>query len=207
MNPLISIIIPVYNSEKYLDFCIKSVVNQTYTNLEIILVDDGSSDGSPIICDSWHDRDNRIVVIHKSNGGVSSARNRGLLQSNGELILFLDSDDYVEENMLAIMMQYLTKDKDTIIFTGFDRVKSSQICKVNSLDSTPIYKKVNHIKDFYSVRNGFFCVGMLVPRRVIQDNSAFFDETLINLEDVVWVGQLIDIINDFCYIDLNLYHY
>ena len=98
MKPLVSIIIPVYKVEKYLDKCIASVVNQTYTNLEIILVDDGSPDNCPASCDQWKERDSRITVIHQENGGLSHARNEGLKIAKGGFIAFLDSDDWLELN-------------------------------------------------------------------------------------------------------------
>ena len=94
-NEKISIIIPVYNVEKYIDKCIDSIVNQTYQNLEIILVDDGSPDNCPKMCDEWAKKDDRIKVIHKANGGVSSARNVGIEQAQVEYICFVDSDDYI----------------------------------------------------------------------------------------------------------------
>lgn len=98
-NVLISIIVPVYNVKNYLDRCIESIVKQTYSNLDIILVDDGSEDGSGSICDQWGQNDNRIHVFHKSNGGLSSARNYGMRKARGELIGFVDSDDYIAEDM------------------------------------------------------------------------------------------------------------
>ena len=100
MNDLISIIVPVYNVEKYLDRCIKSIVNQTYTNLEIILVDDGSPDNCPAMCDKWAEKDRRIKVIHKKNEGAGEARNVALNIANGEYIAFVDSDDYIEKHMI-----------------------------------------------------------------------------------------------------------
>ena len=96
MNDLISIIVPIYNVEKYLNKCVESIINQTYKNLEIILVDDGSPDNCPAICDEWAKKDNRIKVIHKENGGLSDARNAGLAVATGEYIAFIDSDDYIE---------------------------------------------------------------------------------------------------------------
>ena len=96
MNDLISVIVPVYNVEKYLNKCIESIVNQSYTNLEIILVDDGSPDNCPAICDVWAEKDSRIKVIHKKNGGLSDARNAGLAIATGEYISFVDSDDFIE---------------------------------------------------------------------------------------------------------------
>ena len=93
---LISVIVPIYNVEQYLDRCVKSIVEQTYTNLEIILVDDGSPDNCGAMCDSWAARDNRIKVIHKENGGLSDTRNAGLGIATGDFISFIDSDDWIE---------------------------------------------------------------------------------------------------------------
>ncbi len=106
-SSLISIVIPVYNVEKYLKRCIDSVIKQTYNNIEIILVDDGSTDSSGIICDNLKNKDTRIKVIHKKNGGLSDARNVGIDNSNGEYLSFIDSDDYVEENYISLLYNTL----------------------------------------------------------------------------------------------------
>jgi glycosyltransferase involved in cell wall biosynthesis len=98
MNDLVSIIVPVYNTAYYLPKCIKSMLNQTYHNIEIILVDDGSTDKSATICDKYAKRDKRIRVIHKKNGGVSSARNTGIENATGRYIMFVDSDDWLPLN-------------------------------------------------------------------------------------------------------------
>ena len=97
MEKLISIVVPIYNVEKYLEKCIKSIMEQTYENIEIILVDDGSIDNSSQICDYWKEKEERISVIHKKNGGLSSARNSGIDMAKGEYIFFLDSDDYISK--------------------------------------------------------------------------------------------------------------
>ena len=106
-NPLISVIVPVYNVAAWLPRCVDSVLTQTYQNLEILLIDDGSTDASGEICDAYAEKDPRIRVIHKKNGGLSSARNAGLDVSNGQYIGFVDSDDWIEpemyEKMLALM--------------------------------------------------------------------------------------------------------
>lgn len=102
-NKLISVIIPVYNVEKYLDICVESVVNQTYKNLEIILVDDGSPDNCSMMCDIWAEKDNRINVIHKDNSGLSDARNAGYAVATGEYISFIDSDDYIEQDFYRLL--------------------------------------------------------------------------------------------------------
>lgn len=104
MNDLISIIVPIYNVEKYLDKCIESIIEQTYNNLEIILVDDGSPDNCAEICDEYAEKDSRIVVIHKDNGGVSSARNTGLKVAKGSYIGFVDPDDYITDEMYERML-------------------------------------------------------------------------------------------------------
>ena len=103
-NPLISVIVPIYKVEKYLDRCVESIVNQSYLNLEIILVDDGSPDNCPQMCDRWANLDERIKVIHKENGGLSSARNAGLDVCTGEYISFIDGDDWIEPTMFQSML-------------------------------------------------------------------------------------------------------
>lgn len=99
----ISVIVPIYNVEKFIRRCLDSIINQTMKDLEIILVDDGSTDNSGVICDEYAKLDNRIIVIHKENGGISSARNRGLDVATGEWIAFVDSDDYIEEDMYEVL--------------------------------------------------------------------------------------------------------
>lgn len=105
MQPLISVIVPVYKVEAYLDQCMQSIVNQTYRNIEVILVDDGSPDNSPAMCDTWANRDNRVKVIHKINGGASDSRNVGMDSCDGDYIIFIDSDDVVSENIVEALLQ------------------------------------------------------------------------------------------------------
>ncbi len=119
-TPLVSIIIPVYNVELYLHECIDSVINQTYKNLEIILVDDGSTDSSGKICDDYVETDSRIKVIHQRNGGLSVARNTGISSSNGDYIYFLDSDDYIASNAIELLLKIALTDNREIVF--FDAV-------------------------------------------------------------------------------------
>ena len=111
---LISVIVPVYKVEKYLNRCVDSIINQTYKNLEIILVDDGSPDNCGKICDDYAKLDKRIKVIHKKNGGLSDARNAGLSVAKGKYIGFVDSDDYISENMYEILYKELVKNKADI---------------------------------------------------------------------------------------------
>lgn len=107
--PLLSVIVPVYKVENYLDRCVKSVISQTYTDLEIILVDDGSPDNCPAQCDAWAEKDSRIQVIHKQNGGLSDARNAGISIATGEFIAFVDSDDWLNVNMYSVLINTIQK--------------------------------------------------------------------------------------------------
>lgn len=104
MDPMISVIVPIYNVEKYLARCVDSIVNQTYKNLEIILVDDGSPDRCPQVCDDYAEKDSRIKVVHKKNGGLSDARNAGMAVATGEYISFIDSDDWIETSMFELLL-------------------------------------------------------------------------------------------------------
>ena len=118
MHDLISVIIPVFNVEAYLDKCITSVVQQSYKELEIIVVDDGSTDNSPQICDNWSVRDERVHVIHKENGGLSDARNAGLAVATGHYISFVDSDDWLKPQFMEILMRTLKENTADIAECG-----------------------------------------------------------------------------------------
>ena len=118
----ISAIVPVYKVEPYLDRCVQSVVNQTYPNLEIILVDDGSPDQCPAMCDAWAERDPRIRVIHKKNGGLSDARNAGMAAASGEYISFVDSDDWIAPEMLERLVKALERDDSDIAACAVEMV-------------------------------------------------------------------------------------
>ena len=134
----ISVVVPVYNVEDYLDRCVKSIISQTYENLEVILVDDGSADGSPVMCDSWAQKDPRIKVIHKPNGGVSSARNAALDAATGDFIGFVDSDDWIENDFYELLMKSLAENGSDIAFCGYYVVERSGEKKgyKNLLDSS-----------------------------------------------------------------------
>ena len=127
MEKLLSVIIPIYNVEPYLARCMESIVNQTYKNLEIIMVDDGSPDNCPELCDQWQRRDNRIRVIHKKNGGLSDARNMGLSIATGEYIAFVDSDDFVDLDMYRSMIDALERTGADISTCGRYLYRNSKI--------------------------------------------------------------------------------
>ena len=116
---LISIIVPIYNVEKYLNQCIQSIVKQTYKNLEIILIDDGSTDKSPELCDEWATNDKRIKVIHQKNQGAAMAKNQGLESATGELIAFVDSDDCIKIDMYERLYKLLKEKQCDIVECGY----------------------------------------------------------------------------------------
>ena len=122
MNELISIIVPVYKVEKYLDRCIDSVLAQTYANIEVILVDDGSTDRCGKMCDEYAKNDNRVKVIHKTNGGLSDARNAGLDIATGDYIGFVDSDDYIAKNMFEKLYQAILETKADMSMCGVEQI-------------------------------------------------------------------------------------
>ena len=124
-NDKISIIVPVYNVEKYLARCLDSIIDQTYTNIEIILVDDGSLDESGKICDEYAKKDKRIKVIHKQNGGLSSARNSGIEMASGKYVCFIDSDDYIEKDMIEYLYKGVKKYHADIVVCGLSNIYSN----------------------------------------------------------------------------------
>lgn len=115
MNSLISVIVPIYNVEKYLQKCVDSIINQTYKNLEIILVDDGSPDNCPQMCDDYAKKDSRIKVVHKENGGLSDARNAGMKVATGEYVSFIDSDDYISLDFYETLLQTMIDNDSDIV--------------------------------------------------------------------------------------------
>ena len=119
MNKKVTIILPIYNVEKYLDRCINSIINQSYQNLEIILVDDGSLDGCPKLCDQWGKKDKRIKVIHKENEGLGMARNTGINHATGDYICFFDSDDFIDTNTIRDVLKVVDKTKADIVSFGY----------------------------------------------------------------------------------------
>ena len=133
---LISVIVPVYNVERYLAQCVDSILSQTHKDLEIILVDDGSSDGCGAICDEYAKRDSRVIVIHKANGGASDARNAGLAVCTGDYISFIDSDDYIAPDMYEFLVAFAEKEDLDIAMCGMTRVEPD--CKVLSKKFAPM---------------------------------------------------------------------
>ena len=138
-KPLVSIIIPVYNAETTLDRCIKSIIIQTYSNFELLLINDGSTDKSADICNYYSKSDSRIININRTNGGASAARNTGLLEAKGEWIIFIDSDDYISETYLSELMCCTTTSEASLVISSPIRSDSGKIKFLRSKLSNEIF--------------------------------------------------------------------
>ena len=143
MDPIISIIVPIYNVGKYLPKCIESILNQTFKNFELILVNDGSTDNSGVVCDDYAKKDTRIKIIHKSNGGVSSARNAGLYVAKGEYIGFVDPDDYIDKNMYEKLYRLCIDNNSDIAICRFNREINR---KIQNKESTEEIIELNNME-------------------------------------------------------------
>ena len=182
----VSIVVPVYNVEKYLDRCMESLVNQTLKDIEIILVDDGSPDNCPQMCDEWAKKDDRIVVIHKENGGLSSARNAGIKLAKGQYIGYIDSDDYAELNMFEILYNCAKENDVDFVMSDYWRNKQSGEKIKKTLDIREGYYSKSDIEneiypmlimrksvDYGPLLSVWHC---LYKTDFIKDNNLYFDE-------------------------------
>ena len=182
-NNKISIIVPVYKVEQYLDRCVNSILNQTYTNFEIILVDDGSPDNSPAMCDEWAKKDERIKVVHKQNGGVSSARNAGLKKATGKYIFFVDSDDEIEPNCLETLLNALFENNAELAYAG-----STSIGDKNKTRMLPkkdfVYDLTNkkHVVKLCTQTNYMSPWKLFIKEKI----TDMFDESLNYGEDLIF---------------------
>ena len=157
----VTVIIPIYNVEKYVRQAIESAINQTYQNIEIILVDDGSTDSSRTICDEYKLKDNRIKVVHKKNGGLSDARNAGLENSTGEYLMFLDSDDFLEIDAVENMYKEISqKDADYVIGNYINATEEGQKWEKPVFDLEkykPFKLNINDYKNSFFIMNSSVC--------------------------------------------------
>lgn len=199
METLISIITPVYNTEKYLPECIQSVFNQTYTNWELLLIDDGSPDGSGAICDEYAARDNRVKVFHKENGGVSSARNVGLDNARGEWITFLDSDDMFEPQYLEKCLFYAKKYNIDIIKFYFSGTYFSNL----TIDRQEEFSLLS-INDYLKINLNLGSIG-LYKKNIV--SVLRFNEKMKYAEDQLFNYELIQRAGNCGLINMPLYFY
>lgn len=212
MNSLISIIVPVYNSEKYLDKCLECLVGQTYSNLEIILVDDGSTDSSLVICKKFQKSDSRIKIIEKKNEGAGAARNAGLSHASGELIMFIDSDDWIELEMLehlhGLMMEHRA---DLAVCNYFieNPDGSNRVCYSMQLDQSPFetekVQKCIYLLD--SQGKLAYLWNRMYRRSIIQENNLKFDNFFTTGQDLDFNLKYLYHVRKCVISDEPYYHY
>lgn len=182
MKPKISIIVPIYNSEKYLKKCVDSILNQTLKEIEIILINDGSKDSSHLICLEYQEKfKEKIKYIHNNNIGCSATRNLGIKEASAEYIAFVDSDDYIEKDMYKDMYNLMVKDNSDIVITGIKYIENEKIIK------RKLVKKINSINDVFDEKNliGHVC-NKLFRKKIIIDKDVYFLESSHYQEDMVF---------------------
>lgn len=206
----ISIIVPVYNIDKYINKCIDSILNQSFVNFELILVDDGSTDDSGLICDKYANEDSRIRVIHKENGGLSSARNAGLDIAKGKYIGFVDSDDYIDKNMYKYLFEVITRDNSELAICNYrevyeDSINIGEKNKIN-IPSSEIYNKYEILNKLYTHESGQIVVAWNKLYR-----KELFDEERYPIgrihEDEFLIHRILYKCNKISYINDDLYYY
>lgn len=215
-----SIIVPVYNAEKYLSHCIESLIKQTYKNIEIILINDGSTDGSLKICERYAERDNRIKIHSIKNSGVSTARNIGISLATGSYITFVDSDDWAEPNMIEFAMTKIKEtESDIVVWSCYKNYYNEEIRismipggdRVFSNNKDILYLKSIHAmygeeKVTDSVSTGsVWC--KLYKKDIVTRNNLKFQPHLTRAQDTVFSIYAFHYANKICYFDRSLYHY
>ncbi|RSX55316.1 glycosyltransferase family 2 protein [Bifidobacterium samirii] len=210
-RPLISVIVPVYKVEQYLDECVTSIVNQTYRNLDIILVDDGSPDDCPAMCDAWARKDARIQVVHKANGGLSSARNAGLDVARGSRIAFVDSDDWVDDTMLATMNAWMDArpHADVVMCGTIKRFEDGRTDHIDAQVPERTFTSDEALHDFLYHRNRMASAvwNKLFDARLFdQEGGIRFPEGL-NSEDYYLLAHIYRVMRGLYFNPQGLYQY
>lgn len=205
---LLSVIVPVYNVEEYLPTCIESVLNQTFKDFEVILVDDGSTDESGQICDEYAKKDERVKVIHKENGGLSDARNVGLLSSKGKYIAFVDGDDFIIETAFEKLMRKITiYDAEIVVGNEVRYISDSKKIKPKKrhLSTELVHTGIEFMK--LCIEQGAMYLGVpynIYKRSLIIDNNLFFKKGILH-EDLLWTPLVFLKANKVVYEDIDFY--
>ena len=217
MKKLVSIIVPIYKIEDYIKSCIKSIVNQTYKNLEIILVDDGSPDNCPSICDDWAEKDSRIKVIHKQNEGLIEARKSGLRIATGDYVSFVDGDDWIEPDMYQNIADAIDEYNPDCVITQFyysypDREDKSRYCFDKSYYSrseleNEVFPKMLFDGKYYSFGVYPNCWTKVFKRDILEKNLYDVDSRVRMGEDIAFTYPCLMQCNSLAFVDKALYHY
>lgn len=211
---LISVIMPVYNAEKRLEMSINSVLNQTYQQLELILIDDGSTDSSAMICDLYARADKRVMVVHQENARVSAARNRGIQLATGEYLSFIDADDTIDPETYAVVMKQFTDRSIDMVIYGmqFDYYKNQKLQKrhIKSIEKNYCFnvKNINAHFSYLSDQNYFLSsCNKVIKSTIIKDNQIVFEKEMSILEDFKFVLDVLEKSKKVCVLDGAWYHY
>jgi len=207
--PKVSIIIPVYNTEAYISRCLQSVQNQTVDDWECLLVDDGSTDKSGVLCDKYAEKDNRFIVIHKENGGVSTARNKGIEAAKGEYCCFIDSDDWLEPTYLQNFMDTMPGKYGVVLQSFYINYENSRRCVPILLPNKTIEKAselVCFLESADVVHNGFVW-HRLFKLDIIKDNQIYYPVGISFAEDAIFFLNYILHTNNYLIINSCGYHY
>ena len=213
---LVSIIIPVYNSERHLSSCLESAIGQSYENIEIILINDGSTDNSGMMCDEYANKDKRIKVIHKKNSGPSSARNAGIESARGEFIFFLDADDYIEKDAINLLVENYRQTKADVVIGDFRKIKNDFIedrKDILFLSNQLLAKKdlVNYARLYLKKPNKHllfaFSWGRLFITSIIKDNNILFNNDLNTFEDVAFNFDYLNHTNKIIFLKDIIYNH
>lgn len=207
MDDLISVIVPVYNSERFLNSCIDSIIHQTYENLEIILIDDGSTDNSFSICKNYAERDKRIKVFHKENSGPADTRNVGLDNASGRYVAFVDSDDILNIDAYKIIMEIKSNLKNPSISVGVNYNRFTNDNPHKRVSSFNYPQKAFSPDNFARHQGGYYLWGFLYDNEIIQSKGLRLESELDYLEDVVFNSIYYRFIDKVIYVDLPLYYY
>ncbi len=207
MNNLVSIIIPVYNIEKYISKCVESVINQSYKYLEIILVDDGSTDDSNNICQCYAKKDSRIKIIQQNNSGVSSARNKGLACAKGDYVMFVDGDDVIDVKIIELMMEETSSDNKTTTLVACASTKCRDNLGQKYGNGKSIYfNREEAIKDCLYMKNTSNAPwAKLIPSKIAK--SIKFNPKITIAEDLDYIYKILQKIDNEVFINSNLYYY
>lgn len=211
MKELITVIMPVYNVEKYIERCIESVLQQTYSNLELILVDDGSIDRSGQICDEYKEKDKRVIVIHKENGGVSSARNIALTVAKGEYIYFCDPDDYLEVGLLEKLLNSVKEEETDFAVCAYVRdIYEDEILKQNENKTLDLLEDRDNLPtvlvELHKNTLLFMPWNKLFKRSIINKYDIVFPQ-MKRFEDTIFIYTYLKYVRSLSFIDVPLYHY
>lgn len=212
--PEISFIVPVYKVEKYIRNCVESLINQSYNNIEIILIDDGSPDSSGKVCDYYARKDNRVRVIHQDNLGVSTARNKGIEKATGKWICFVDGDDWVENRLCETMLKYLSNELDVCFFSYYDvckEKKQSKVIKNGEIDFgrddfENMQKAIFKMQGF-QYTNAASIWAKLFKREFINQNELRFKENQVKSQDTLFMLYVYEYAKKGIYINKALYNY